>query len=180
MESPCRIQRSRTLSISSIQRTKGNGTGRFRFTSIFNFYLLTLCLLSVISPSLSTSTSNPTKSEFHESLLLRPLPDGRLHASFSFQLSSISNSSIDDSHPLTSQHFTLLPRQLIQIARSRNVKDLHLSLNTGKWDYERWGWPTVQVDREGGRRLGRQMGEENVGSGAEMWASLRGSQNEIE
>jgi phosphatidylinositol glycan class T len=34
------------------------------------------------------------------------------------------------------------------------VSELHLTLNAGRWDYDRWGYPE----------------EKGVGTGAELWA----------
>jgi len=41
-----------------------------------------------------------------------------------------------------------------QILREYAVTELHLSLNAGSWNYERWGYPKVN----------------GVGTGAELWA----------
>ncbi|THH14094.1 hypothetical protein EW146_g6197 [Bondarzewia mesenterica] len=46
------------------------------------------------------------------------------------------------------------PAAVGQILREHAVPELHLTLNAGKWDYERWGYPD----------------ETGVGSGAELWA----------
>lgn len=52
------------------------------------------------------------------------------------------------------QHYTLFPLALGQILREYAITELHLTLNAGKWDYDRWGYPD----------------ESSVGSGAELWA----------
>ncbi|KAH9165570.1 GPI transamidase component PIG-T [Lactarius sanguifluus] len=54
----------------------------------------------------------------------------------------------------TSQHYTLFPLALGQILREHAIPEFHLTINSGKWDYDRWGHP----------------GEPGVGSGAELWA----------
>ncbi|KAJ7479624.1 GPI transamidase component GPI16 [Mycena latifolia] len=51
-------------------------------------------------------------------------------------------------------HCTLFPLTLGQILREYAVTELHLTLNAGKWDHERWGYPA----------------EPDVGTGAELWA----------
>lgn len=49
-------------------------------------------------------------------------------------------------------------------------------MNAGKWDYTTWGYPTYQRiphdAHPGVQMIGH--GEEGVGTGAELWARLRG------
>ncbi|KAH9011314.1 GPI transamidase component PIG-T [Lactarius hengduanensis] len=95
--------------------------------------------------------------EYHEELTLRPLVDGKLAAHFSF--STLLRSAVPrDPSSLgtddTSQHYTLFPLALGQILREHAITEFHLTINSGKWDYDRWGHP----------------GEPGVGSGAELWA----------
>ena len=52
------------------------------------------------------------------------------------------------------QHYTHFPLALGQILREHAIPEFHLTINSGKWDYDRWGHP----------------GEPGVGSGAELWA----------
>ena len=51
------------------------------------------------------------------------------------------------------QHYTIFPLALGQILREYAVTELHLTLNAGKWDYDRWGIPD----------------DPGVGTGAELW-----------
>ncbi|KAI9436594.1 GPI transamidase component PIG-T [Lactarius indigo] len=95
--------------------------------------------------------------EYREELTLRPLIDGKLAAHFSF--STLLRSAVPrDPSSLgtddTSQHYTLFPLALGQILREHAIPEFHLTINSGKWDYDRWGHP----------------GEPGVGSGAELWA----------
>jgi len=53
----------------------------------------------------------------------------------------------------TAQHYTLFPLALGQILREYSVTELHLTLNAGNWNYDRWGYPE----------------EPGVGTGAELW-----------
>jgi hypothetical protein len=55
--------------------------------------------------------------------------------------------------PSTAQHYTLFPLALGQILRQYAVTELHLTLNAGKWDYDKWGVPD----------------DPGVGTGAELW-----------
>ena len=52
------------------------------------------------------------------------------------------------------QHYTLFPLALGQILREYAVTELHLDLNAGQWQYDRWGPPD----------------QPSVASGAELWA----------
>ncbi|KDR77599.1 hypothetical protein GALMADRAFT_138681 [Galerina marginata CBS 339.88] len=52
------------------------------------------------------------------------------------------------------QHYTVFPLALGQILRQYAVTELHLTLNAGNWNYDRWGYPE----------------EKGVGTGAELWA----------
>jgi phosphatidylinositol glycan class T len=54
----------------------------------------------------------------------------------------------------TAQHYTVFPLALGQILREYAVTELHLTLNAGNWNYDRWGYPA----------------EHGVGTGAELWA----------
>ncbi|KAG8932852.1 Subunit of the glycosylphosphatidylinositol transamidase complex-like protein [Tulasnella sp. 418] len=92
---------------------------------------------------------------FTEQLHLTPLADGKVYSQFEFsillpQATPRSPRSVDEE---TDQHYTLFPLQLGQLLRSHAVTELHLNLNAGKWDYQKWGYPR----------------EYSVGAGAEMW-----------
>lgn len=52
------------------------------------------------------------------------------------------------------QHYTFFPLALGQILRQYAVTEMHLALNAGNWNYDRWGYPE----------------EQGVGTGAELWA----------
>jgi phosphatidylinositol glycan class T len=113
--------------------------------------------------------------EYREELTLRPLIDGKLAAHFSFSTllrgaipRAPSSLGIDDIctssqcagfYYLTpglfpAQHYSIFPLALGQILREHAIPEFHLTINSGKWDYDRWGHP----------------GEPGVGSGAELWA----------
>ncbi|TCD65858.1 Subunit of the glycosylphosphatidylinositol transamidase complex-like protein [Steccherinum ochraceum] len=97
--------------------------------------------------------------DFHETLDLRPLPDGRLLSAFSFT-TLLKEAIPRDPETLGSedetQHYTLFPLALGQVLREYAVTELHMSLNAGKWDYDRWGYPE----------------DPGVGTGAELWAYM--------
>lgn len=60
---------------------------------------------------------------------------------------------LTDGISVTAQHYTLFPLPLGQLLRSQAITELHLNLNSGKWDYDTWGSPQSS----------------GVGSGAELW-----------
>jgi phosphatidylinositol glycan class T len=70
-----------------------------------------------------------------ESLILRPLPDGKLMSHFSFRVSSV----------LSAPHFRLVPRSLGQLLALRNVTSLSVSLGSGRWLGEQWGLSSFPV-----------------------------------
>lgn len=55
---------------------------------------------------------------------------------------------------VVAQHYTVFPLALGQILREYAITEMHLTLNAGKWRYDRWGYPD----------------EPGVGTGAELWA----------
>jgi GPI-anchor transamidase subunit T len=102
------------------------------------------------------------RESFDESLDIRPLPDGKVAARFAFTTfldGAVPHSPLETND--TEQHFTLFPLSLGQILREYSVAEMHLSLNSGKWDYTKWGFPDVP--------------EEGVGTGAELWAWMAGT-----
>lgn len=54
----------------------------------------------------------------------------------------------------TAQHYTVFPLALGQVLREYAITELHLTLNSGNWNYDNWGYPD----------------EPGVGTGAELWA----------
>ncbi|KAF9473993.1 Gpi16 subunit, GPI transamidase component [Pholiota conissans] len=109
--------------------------------------LLHLCLGTIASP----------QEIFDEKLSLNTLQDGKVASKFTFT-TLLNGASPRDPRTLhkedDSQHYTLFPLALGQILREYGVTELHLTLNAGKWNYDRWGYPE----------------EKGVGTGAELWA----------
>ncbi|KAG6872379.1 hypothetical protein C0995_010193 [Termitomyces sp. Mi166 len=111
----------------------------------------------LLGSSLLVSTLGTSQGErFYEQLTIKSLRDGKVASKFSFTtiLKGVSprdprNLGTDD----VSQHYTVFPLALGQILREYAVTELHLSLNAGKWNYDRWGYPE----------------ESGVGAGAELW-----------
>lgn len=110
---------------------------------------------------------------YHEDLAIRPLTDGKVVTAFTFTtllggalprdprgVENSGNVSLllpccaYDQHSSQAQHYTLFPLTLGQILREYSISELHLSLNSGAWTYDSWGYPH----------------HANVGTGAELWA----------
>ncbi|KAJ5959412.1 uncharacterized protein N7479_006562 [Penicillium vulpinum] len=113
--------------------------------------VLSLLSLPFVALILSLWTSFAfASSDYHEHLLLQPLPQSSLLASFNFR-SNTSQQSFDQ------QHFQYLPRALGQILQHAHTKELHLRFTTGRWDAESWGPRPWNGSKEGG-------------TGVELWA----------
>jgi phosphatidylinositol glycan class T len=91
-----------------------------------------------------------SSADYHERLLLRPLPPSSLLASFNFR----SNTS---SESFEKQNFRYFPRSLGQILQHANAREVHLRFSLGRWDAESWGARPWGGAREGG-------------TGVELWA----------
>ncbi|KAF3042696.1 Subunit of the glycosylphosphatidylinositol transamidase complex-like protein [Didymella heteroderae] len=97
-------------------------------------------------------------SDYHEQLLLRPLPQDTLLASFNFR-SNESQASFEQ------QNFRYVPRSLGQILQHAHTQELHLRFSVGRWDAENWGQRPHQGSREGG-------------TGVELWAWIEAETEE--
>ncbi|KAF9559722.1 Gpi16 subunit, GPI transamidase component [Agrocybe pediades] len=96
---------------------------------------------------------------FDEKLSLRTLQDGKVESTFTFT-TLLKGTLPRDPRTLDeedlSQHYKLFPLALGQILREYAITELHLNINAGNWNYDRWGYPE----------------EKGVGTGAELWAWL--------
>ncbi|EDN09941.1 GPI transamidase component GPI16 [Histoplasma capsulatum] len=111
---------------------------------IFNPLFFLCIFLAALSPTISHA------AEYHEQLVLRPLPPSSLLGSFNFR----SNASLDT---FEHQNFRYFPRSLGQILQHASTKELHLRFTTGRWDAESWGERPWRGFKEGG-------------TGVELWA----------
>jgi phosphatidylinositol glycan class T len=128
-----------------LQKLKGDYAEKIR--SRRNAGMLFLALLIYLSLQFFICTASP---DYHEKLLLQPLPPGSLLASFNFR----SNASLSS---FEQQHFSYLPRSLSQILQHSKTRELHLRFSTGRWDAESWGARPWGGAKEGG-------------TGVELWA----------
>lgn len=113
------------------------------------------CSVAVCAAACLALAAVPARAateSFDEALTLSPLMEGRVHAAFTFTLTS-DHASV--------RHFGKMPRALLQPVASLGVRDMHLSLTKGRWLYAGWGSPAAD-----------DAGDEAVGSGAEVWAAL--------
>lgn len=113
-------------------------------------------LLSLLLNALIVSALAP--ADYHEQLLLRPLPQGTLLASFNFR-------SNETATAFEQQNFRYFPRSLGQILQHAHAKELHLRFSVGRWDAENWGERPFHGAREGG-------------TGVELWAWVEADSEE--
>ncbi|KAK4449725.1 GPI transamidase component PIG-T [Podospora aff. communis PSN243] len=107
---------------------------------------------SLLLALLSAASLGCAASDYHEQLVLRPLPLSTLLASFNFR-SNITLSSFE------AHNFDLFPRSLAQILQHAGTRELHLRFSLGRWDAQSWGARPWDGAREGG-------------TGVELWAWL--------
>jgi phosphatidylinositol glycan class T len=103
-------------------------------------------------------TCASASSDYHERLLLRPLPQSTLLASFNFR-------SNESATAIEQQNFRYFPRSLAQILDHAHTKELHLRFSVGRWDAENWGQRPWHGAREGG-------------TGVELWAWIEAQSEE--
>lgn len=90
------------------------------------------------------------ETSYGETLLLNPLPQSSLLASFNFR-SNTSRASFE------AQNFQYFPRALGQTLQYAHTRELHLRFSSGRWDADSWGTRPRNGIREGG-------------TGVELWA----------
>lgn len=112
--------------------------------TVYFFLPILLSLLTALSAFTSAA------SDYREDLVLQPLPQSALLASFNFR----SNTSQE---AFEQQHFRYFPRALGQILQHAQTKELHLRFTTGRWDAESWGSRPWNGTKEGN-------------TGVELWA----------
>jgi phosphatidylinositol glycan class T len=120
--------------------------------------LFSSLLLSLLSLCVLFASAASAAADYHEQLVLRPLPLSALLASFNFR----SNTSISE---FESGNFRFFPRSLGQILQHAGTRELHLRFSLGRWDAESWGSRPWDGAREGG-------------TGVELWAWLEADTDE--
>ncbi|KAL8666900.1 MAG: hypothetical protein Q9202_001140 [Teloschistes flavicans] len=108
--------------------------------------------------SLLLAVISTADSDYNERLVLEPLPQGSLLASFNFK----SQASLQS---FQKQHFRYIPRSLGQILQHAKTQELHLRFSSGRWDAESWGARPWGGTKEGG-------------TGVELWAWVEAESDE--
>ncbi|KAH8108540.1 GPI transamidase component GPI16 [Phellopilus nigrolimitatus] len=138
-------------------------------------YLKGALLLVLSSISYSCLARSPTEN-FEELLTVRPLRDGRVATRFSFTMSQADVSPhaprTDFRNSCEPQHYSLFPLSLGQVLKEYAVTEVHLSLNAGKWNYGRWGYPEDPAVATGAE-LWAWMGDSESASVDDRWKGLR-------
>ncbi|KAF3014381.1 Subunit of the glycosylphosphatidylinositol transamidase complex-like protein [Neopestalotiopsis sp. 37M] len=101
----------------------------------FNSVLFTLLSSLLLSSPVAAS-------DYHEQLVLKPLPQNSLLASFNFK----SNTSVA---AFEAHNFQFFPRSLGQILQHAGTRELHLRFSLGRWDAETWGARPWDGTKEG-------------------------------
>jgi phosphatidylinositol glycan class T len=117
---------------------------------LFSFF--SLSLLSLCTPALALA------ADYHEQLVLQPLPLSALLASFNFR----SNTSLS---AFEAHNYQFFPRSLGQILQHAGTRELHLRFSLGHWDAESWGARPWSGAKEGG-------------TGVELWAWLEAEEED--
>lgn len=104
----------------------------------------------LLSLLIALATFTSASSDYHEALVLQPLPQSSLLASFNFR----GNTSQE---AFNQRHFRYFPRALGQILQHTHTKELHIRFTTGRWDAESWGTRPWNGTKEGN-------------TGVELWA----------
>lgn len=125
--------------------------------SPLSFLLIPLFFCSLLT-SVASSTPPESSSDYHEQLILKPLPQSTLLASFNFR----SNTSLPD---FEAQNFRYFPRSLGQILQHVGTTELHLRFALGRWDASSWGARPWRGTKEGG-------------TGVELWSWLQAETDE--
>eukprot|EP01080_Neovahlkampfia_damariscottae_P010335 gene10335-2749_t len=71
------------------------------------------------------------KESYNEKLYIKQLLDGKISFNFEFTTETTQKKEINN--------FKLFPKDFTQIVQKFEVKELHLSLTQGRWNYEKWG-----------------------------------------
>lgn len=117
--------------------------------------LVATCLSTIF---LTALLAEPAAAQYHERLVLRPLPLSALLASFNFR----ANTTVAD---FEAHNYRFFPRSVAQILQHAGTRELHLRFALGRWDAESWGTRPWDGTREGG-------------TGVELWAWLEAQTDE--
>lgn len=160
-------------SLSAGRGTAGSRPGAMRCPACGTALLAAASIASV-----ALAKSPPLSESFDESLLLRSLPDGKLHALFTFSLSTTAPASALTAQGLPNlslRESGLFSLALAELVDRHGVEQFGASLSRGRWQSDRWGWPEDAATYPNQTRARGRPG------GGEVWAWLdgRGGTDEI-
>ncbi|XP_064640505.1 GPI transamidase component PIG-T-like [Lineus longissimus] len=87
------------------------------------------------------SVVRSSDEQFHEELLIKPLPNGHIYTHFQFT----TTWDIDIENESSFSHFRLFPKSLGETIAKYSVQELHLTMTQGLWRYEKWGYPVSEA-----------------------------------
>ncbi|XP_034944073.1 GPI transamidase component PIG-T [Chelonus insularis] len=122
------------------------------------FRLIWLIIAGLYLVNESVALNNDYNDSFDEELFIKPLPSGHVYAYFQF--TTLWN--ITKQHNLL-HHSHLFPRGLAVLIARHNVDELHISLTSGLWRHQKWGYPVY-----------------DAGPGAEIWAWFNESVDDVD
>jgi phosphatidylinositol glycan class T len=76
--------------------------------------------------------TEPVNEKYSERVRITTLDDGKLSINFELQ---------SDITKVDSEHYSLFPKQIKRMITTHNVREMHLSMTQGRWNYEKWGTP---------------------------------------
>ncbi|KAG0564489.1 hypothetical protein KC19_8G114600 [Ceratodon purpureus] len=124
---------------------------------LFGFVLLCV-LLGVVD-----GESSLRSEDFVESLVVRPLPDGKVLGHFEF-VNELGGGR-EGAH---GRHHKLFPKAIFQIVQKFRIQEMELSFTQGRWDHRLWGGLE-----------GLESADVKPG-GVELWAQFRPSNEDVD
>ena len=104
-----------------------------------------------------------SQATFTEDLVLEPLSDGKVIATFQFK----HGISVNTSDP-SSDHY-VFPRTASELLRPGNIESLHLAFTQGSWDPHNWGLPLLDTNPTGVELWARFISEHHIDA---QWRAL--------
>ena len=86
------------------------------------FILFLICFVNCLNLDIES---------YDEKLYIKQLLDGKVSFNFEFTTETTKKGKINN--------FKLFPKDFTQIIQKFKLKEFHLSLTQGRWNYEKWG-----------------------------------------
>lgn len=154
------IIESKSRQIQKLSKNSPNSSALLRRDSRdMRLLQSTALLVLTFSFVLANTPQTPDRDSetYTEHLSIRQTPSGHLLTTFTFT-TLLPRSSYEDQLPSEFSSYTLFPSALGEIIKKDGVEEMSMTLNSGKWDYGRWGY------------------EGDVGSGGEVWGYFGGGE----